>query len=108
MPRLPTDPFSDAVVEKIADLAHERWSGWMKYLFSKCYVTDEIGVLLPPGLVERWQRQMETDYADLTDAEKESDREEARAYLRLIFPPITLEPPKEKPEGFYPPGRIFP
>ena len=26
--------------EKIADLQHDQWVGWMKYLFSKCYFKD--------------------------------------------------------------------
>ncbi len=26
----------DETTEKLAQLAHQQWSGWMEYLFSKC------------------------------------------------------------------------
>lgn len=33
--------------EKIADLQHDQWVGWMKYLFSKCYFKDGCYVTPP-------------------------------------------------------------
>lgn len=60
--------------EKLAALAHEQWSGWMRYLFSKCTcVPGADGArLIPRWAVERWQRQMATPYDGLP--EKERDR----------------------------------
>jgi len=40
--------------------------------------------MLPIGLFERWQRQINTDYKDLSEDEKESDRKEVRSYDNLI------------------------
>jgi hypothetical protein len=40
--------------------------------------------LIPADLFERWQKQTETPYSELTDKEKESDREQVRKYLPLI------------------------
>jgi hypothetical protein len=41
-------------------------------------------LLIPADLVERWQKQIETPYSELTDKEKESDREQVRKYVPLI------------------------
>jgi len=71
--------------EALAALAHEQWSGWMRYLFAK---TQPIGYhgaeAIPPLLVERWKRQMMTPYADLPESEQESDRKEADRVLALL------------------------
>lgn len=70
--------------EALAAQAHESWSGWMRYLFSKCDMSGSSGAFIPGWAVERWQRQMNTPYAELPEEEKESDRKEADEYLALI------------------------
>jgi hypothetical protein len=74
-------------VEKGADLEHTRWAKWQAYLHSKC-VEHENGkgewVCFPAELYKRWERQINTPYAELSEAEKESDREQVRPYLPLI------------------------
>lgn len=72
------------VIEKLAKQAHDSWSGWMKYLFSKSSETLDGGVSIPRSLVIRWKKQMETDYKDLPEEEKESDRDEARRYIAAV------------------------
>jgi hypothetical protein len=42
------------------------------------------GVLIPPELVERWERQLDTPYADLSEQEKQSDRDEVAHILPII------------------------
>lgn len=75
----------DHRVEVLAEYAHQAWSGWMEYLFSKCEPKFREGSLeIPSWAVERWKRQMTTPYTDLPDGEKESDREEARRMLRFL------------------------
>ena len=69
--------------ERLASLAHEQWSGWMKYLFSKC-VAEEFGLLIPDSWVRHWKDQVDTKYNDLPEHSKESDRKEARAILKII------------------------
>lgn len=73
----------DELREQLAALAHEQWSDWMRYLFSKCEERGD-GRLIPPWAVDRWMRQMQTMYADLPEEEKESDRAEADKVLALI------------------------
>lgn len=85
--------------EALAALAHEQWSGWMRYLFSRC-VWDRCALLIPAEWEARWKRQMDTPYADLSEAEKESDRAEAdrvlaRLSIPLPAPPLPASPSKE-------------
>lgn len=70
-------------IEKGADLEHQRWAKWQAYVFSKSKWTKK-GYLIPKELCERWQRQINTSYAELSEAEKETDRQEVRKYLPLI------------------------
>lgn len=78
-------PPKDSIREKLAALCHDQWSGWMKYLFSKCvYHADIAEHVIPTCAVERWERQMKTAYDDLSIDEKNSDRKEADRFLKLL------------------------
>lgn len=70
--------------EALAALAHEQWSGWMDYLFSKCKLTEMGDAVIPKSCVLWWQRQMGTTYADLSEVEKDSDRKEADRVIALL------------------------
>ncbi len=71
--------------EKLANYAHHAWSGWMLYLFSKSIVNPDKSVTIPSELTKRWMRQMKTDYSDLPEHEKESDRKEADSMLEIMM-----------------------
>ena len=71
-------------IEILAAFAHSQWSGWMRYLFSKCTSNSDGTMTIPMVSVSRWTRQLNTDYADLTEIEKESDRKEAREMIKLF------------------------
>jgi hypothetical protein len=70
--------------EQLAAYAHEAWSGWMQYMFSKCNLDPRGRWFLPGWAAERWQRQMATPYARLPEEEKASDRAEAEKILALF------------------------
>lgn len=74
----------DNLREALAAYAHNAWSGWMIYLFSKC--TEHTGgfYTIPVWAVQRWKRQMSTNYCDLPEGEQESDRAEADKMLALL------------------------
>lgn len=72
------------VIETLAAIEHERWCHWQRYLHSKCLRQPDGSLLLPVELVTRWEKQINTEYAKLTDHEKESDREQVRKYLPII------------------------
>lgn len=72
--------------ERLAELAHKQWSGWMKYLFNKCSMNQDGTATIPAWAVKRWQRQMKTPYDNLPENEKDSDRAEADRVLSIIKP----------------------
>jgi hypothetical protein len=73
------------LVEQLAEKEHASWSHWMAYLFKQCTEDPESGSMtIPPALVARWHQQLETPYADLTEKEKQSDRNRVYHILPLI------------------------
>ena len=71
--------------EALAAYAHEAWSGWINYEFGKGVRNPDGSITLPASLVERWDRQRATAYADLPEGEKASDRKEADQMLALFY-----------------------
>ena len=72
---------SDEKREALAALEHEQWAHWTRYMIKT------LEPMLSPNLrwhpdvrgnseaaLERWLRQINTPYADLTEKEKDSDR----------------------------------
>ncbi len=70
--------------EAVAKLCHEQWSNWMEYLFNCTTKTLEGTVVIPKVYVERWTRQMKTQYEKLSQEEKDSDRAEADKFISLL------------------------
>lgn len=76
-------------IEKGADLEHDRWSRWQKYIMLVCFREIETSgknmvLEMPKKQWDNWHRQIMTLYADLSEREKESDRKETRNYLPLL------------------------
>jgi len=72
------------LLEILSDIEHDRWSHWQEYLHSLCQKNDDGSLTIPKDSVDHWNKQIETDYADLSEKEKESDRKEARKTLDAI------------------------
>ena len=79
----------DGLVEELSTIEHERWSHWQRYLHNKGLRQPDGSLVLPVDLVEHWDKQMNTRYENLSDDEKESDREQVRKYLPLIAAALT-------------------
>lgn len=62
------------LVDDLAALSHEQWAGWARWMIDQW----------SPEAVARWERQIATPYAELSEKEKESDRVEARRILALL------------------------
>lgn len=75
---------NDDIIELLAAFEHDRWSRWQKYLFNKCIVNEDETLTIPKELVNRWTRQINTDYKDLSEKEKDSDRKEAIRIMECI------------------------
>lgn len=69
---------------RLAAVEHERWSHWQRYLHDQCSHAEDGSLIIPRELAERWTRQATTDYIDLSETEKSSDREQVREYLRVL------------------------
>ena len=76
--------FEEEVREKLADIEHDRWSKWQKYMHSKMERISTARWSLSDELFQRWERQINTRYAELSEKEKDSDREQVDMYLPLI------------------------
>lgn len=74
----------DALIEELAAIEHERWSHWQRYVHGKAARQPDGSLVLPAELVERWERQFDSQYEDLPEDEKESDREQVRRYLPVL------------------------
>jgi hypothetical protein len=70
--------------EQLAAIEHQRWADWQSYLHSCCRRNDDGSLTIPAELVNRWDRQIATPYADLPEQSKDSDREQVDRYWPLI------------------------
>lgn len=74
----------EEIIEKLANYEHDRWSRWQKHLFSKCLKNEDGSMTIPKEFVDRWNRQINTSYFDLSNEEQESDKKEAIKILKII------------------------
>ncbi len=75
-----SDQWPAELIEALAAVEHERWSGWERYRSKAVGKAHRLG-----GQNEdRWLHQRETAYADLSESEKESDRAEVRKTLAVL------------------------
>jgi hypothetical protein len=75
----------DKLMETLADVEHERWSHWQRYMHSKCERQPDRSLVIPSELVAQWERQIAASYAELSESEKQSDRDQVRRYLPVIL-----------------------
>lgn len=80
---------SERVMHRLAEIEHERWAHWQRYLHDQCVQREDGALIIPTELVERWSAQINTPYSELSETEKESDQEQVRRYLPIIIDSIT-------------------
>ena len=74
--------------EVMADVCHEIWAHWMKYVFNNCGNFSDFSTfefLINGEHVDRWVRQISTPYSELTEKEKDSDREQADKIINALL-----------------------
>ena len=68
--------------EKLAEIEHKRWGDWQKWchkvLREHCPSPELEKVL------ERWDKQIATSYEELSEEDKQKDREQVDRYWNLI------------------------
>jgi len=72
------------LIEELAAIEHDRWAHWQRHLRGRCAPGFDGSLVIPADLVRRWTAQMNTSYCDLSEAEKDSDREQVARYLSII------------------------
>ena len=75
-------------IERLAALEHEQWAHWTKYMLGN----------LTADNIARWIRQIDTEYGDLSESEKQSDRNWAYRVVRALFPIPTANELPTTPE----------
>lgn len=71
--------------EDLADIQHQIWSHWMRYMLDSGRENEDGTWTMPADKLDRWTRWMITDYDDLTEKEKESDRHQADKVLDVMI-----------------------
>lgn len=74
----------ESLKEELADIEHQRWSDWQKYLHSRCIENTDGSLNIINTDVLRWNRQIGTHYDHLSEKEKQSDRDQVDRYWPLI------------------------
>ncbi len=73
-----------------AKAVHDIWAHWMKYMFTQGKYNENGSFTIPKEKVERWNRQMNTEFKDLPESEKKSDYQVAAQFIEpLMTPPAT-------------------
>lgn len=70
--------------EELAKLEHEQWSHWMEFLNKNRSDVDQDRPGFNSLQWDRWLKQAKTPYRELTEEEKESDRQWARKALATL------------------------
>ena len=77
-------------VEKMAEAQHKIWASWMQFMFSNggfYHAQKDLTASwqMYSKKYERWQRQMHTSYADLSEEEKGSDVEVVKEHYPQLM-----------------------
>lgn len=74
---------NDDIREQLATLMHDQWAAYMGYFLDKCEPMGNT-LVISSAYVVALRKQIATPYADLTEQEKNADREEADKVLATI------------------------
>jgi hypothetical protein len=73
------------VLDELATIEHNQWSSWMDYVLAKCTIDTNGDHVIPKGLAEGWQHQIETEFPDLTVYEQDMDRRQIIELCHVLF-----------------------
>jgi len=77
-----TKEIKEELREKLAEIEHQRWADWQKWCHK--VLRENCPSLELEKVLKRWDKQIATDYKDLTEKEKDSDRKQVDGYWSLI------------------------
>jgi hypothetical protein len=73
-----------ALIEELSAVEHARWAHWQRYMHDQCERLPDGRLAIPAELVARWEKQIETPYDQLSEKEKDSDREQVERVLPIL------------------------
>jgi hypothetical protein len=83
----------EGLIEQLAAIEHERWADWQKWCHK--VLREQLNPNSAHNDLEdvlvRWDKQIAKSYAELSEAEKQSDRDQVMRYLPLLTPYIEVE-----------------
>jgi len=74
----------EELIELLAAKVHESWAHWMRYQLSLCTQAPDGSMTIPAELVTRWQVQVTTEYAALSEQEQQADRNRVAKIMPII------------------------
>jgi len=76
---------SSKTIDRLAAVEHERWSHWQQYVHDQGERQSDGSLLIPAEIVAHWDKQIVARFADLSDEERQSDREQVLRYLPVVL-----------------------
>ena len=70
-------------LESLAEAQHNIWAGWVKYQIENNKMKDG-SIRIPADKVASWEKLVNTAYEELSEAEKEKDREQVYEHLSQV------------------------
>ena len=87
----------DELIEKLADIEHQRWSDWQRWVHHEAervlgqdghtsahFLLTEGDLIILAQDAQRWEKLIDTPYADLPEHSKQSDRDQVMRYWPMI------------------------
>lgn len=76
------------IKEQLAAIEHERWADWQQWMHDQArrdYNADGEAIYsYTVDQIQAWQKQIETEYAELSPCERASDMQQVNRYWPLI------------------------
>lgn len=86
------------LIETLASEEHQKWSRWIRYIFSKCKQDKEGNMIIPAYYVYSWIRKGTGNYNELEDNDKNHFKIEARNTLKIVNTHLFSKDKKENEE----------
>ncbi|MGN0934898.1 hypothetical protein [Acinetobacter amyesii] len=72
-------------INQLASIQHEIWAHWQSYLHSQCIKNEDGSLKIPAELVKHWESQIDTNYEDLSEEEKNSDLDQVLKFKSTVL-----------------------
>ena len=74
----------DKIVDQMANKVFNVWTRWLRFIFANGKFNKDGSFTISESLTERWTGMMNTNYSQLTDKQKLSNRIIANYYIEVF------------------------